>query len=95
MEAVMSRGISRDEARRQEQGMASARMPLAVVPEGTTVHVVDVHGNPELRQHLAELGFVSGAEVKVTSRAGRDLIVTLKGASLAIGHAMGMHITVG
>jgi ferrous iron transport protein A len=95
MEAVMSRGISRDEARHQKQGMASARMPLAVVPEGTTVRVVDVHGNPELRQHLAGLGFVAGAEVKVTSRAGRDLIVTLKGASLAIGHAMGMHITVG
>ena len=47
-----------------------------------------------MRQHLAELGFVDGAEVKVISRAAGDVIVSVKGARLALNRSMASRITV-
>ena len=38
-------------------------IPLAVANPGDKVNVVRVGGNEEGRQHLADLGFVPGAEV--------------------------------
>ena len=56
------------------------QLPLAMLGEGETAHIVGVKGASELRQHLATLGFVDGAEVSVVSRVNGDVIVTVKGA---------------
>lgn len=72
----------------------SAQLPLAMAGEDEVVHVARVKGNPELRQHLAELGFVEGAELKVISRAKGDVIVNVKGARLALNRSMASHVTV-
>ena len=74
--------------------MASPQLPLAMAGTEEVVRVVRVRGAAELRQHLAELGFVEGTEVKVVSRAAGDVIVTVKGARLALNRAMASHITV-
>lgn len=74
--------------------MASPQLPLAMAGTEEVVRVARVRGAAELRQHLAELGFVEGAEVKVVSRAAGDVIVTVKGARLALNRAMASHITV-
>lgn len=74
--------------------MAAAQLPLAMAGADEVVHVARVRGDADLRQHLAELGFVDGAEVKVISRAGGDVIVTVKGARLALNRSMASHITV-
>lgn len=74
--------------------MASAQLPLAMAGVDETVRVARVRGDADLRQHLAELGFVEGAEVKVVSRAAGDVIVTVKGARLALNRAMASHISV-
>lgn len=71
---------------------AGAQLPLAMVEEGTTVEVSRIGGTSELRQHLAELGFVAGAEVKVVSRAASGLIVSVKGATFAIDTSMARRI---
>lgn len=68
-------------------------MPLAMVAEGAEVEVVRVAGSLEMRRHLAELGFVEGAQIKVISRAGADMVVSVKGSSMALGRDMTMKIT--
>lgn len=74
--------------------MASPQLPLAMVGSDEVARVARVRGDAGLRQHLAELGFVEGAEVKVVSRAAGDVIVLVKGARLALNRAMASHITV-
>ena len=95
MEAVMRKanfeGVASSEAGDASRG---ARMPLALAHEGDVVRVAQVKGDPESCQHLAELGFVAGSEIKVTSRAGQDVIVEVKGATLALNRRMAMRIMV-
>ncbi len=72
---------------------AGAHLPLAMVGEGDTATVELVKGDAELKQHLAELGFVAGADVRVISRAGGDVVVDVKGARLGLNRMMAMRIT--
>ena len=74
--------------------MASAQLPLAMAGAGEVVRVTGIRGDADLRQHLAELGFVDGSEVKVISRAAGDVIVSVKGARLALNRSMAGRITV-
>lgn len=74
--------------------MAGPRLPLAMVGPDERVRVAGVRGGADLRQHLAELGFVEGSEVKVISRAAGDVIVSVKGARLALNRSMASRITV-
>ena len=73
--------------------MAGAQLPLAMAHENETVVVDRVKGSTELKQHLSELGFVDGAEVKVVSHVKGDVIVNVKGATLGLNRSMAMHIT--
>ena len=73
---------------------ASAQLPLAMVDPDEVAHVARVRGDADLRQHLAELGFVEGSEVKVISRAAGDVIVSVKGARLALNRSMASRVTV-
>ncbi|MBM6775006.1 FeoA family protein [Olsenella profusa] len=73
---------------------SAARLPLAMVGEGETACVAQVRGDAETRQHLANLGFVEGSAVKVVSRAAGDVIVSVKGARLALNRAMASRISV-
>ena len=74
--------------------MASPQLPLAMAGTDEVVRLSRVRGDAGLRQPLAELGFVDGAEVKVISRAAGDVIVAVKGARLALNRSMASHITV-
>lgn len=73
---------------------AQPQLPLAMAGEDDIVRVTAVRGDAELRQHLAELGFVEGTEVKIVSRASGDVIVSVKGARLALNRSMASHIMV-
>ena len=74
--------------------MAASQLPLAMVGPDEKARVAGVRGGADLRQHLAELGFVEGSEVKVISRAAGDVIVSVKGARLALNRSMASRITV-
>lgn len=73
---------------------SAAQLPLAMVGESEVARVTHVRGDAETRQHLANLGFVEGSEVKVISRAAGDVIVSVKGARLALNRAMASRIAV-
>lgn len=71
---------------------SGSQLPLAMVGEGQTVAVARVRGAQDLRQHMSEMGFVQGAEVKVVSRVNGDVVVSVKGATLALNRDMAMRI---
>ena len=47
-------------------------MPLGMASVGDTNTIVKITGRDEVRQHLAELGFVVGEEVTVVQPVGRQ-----------------------
>ena len=48
----------------------------------------------DVRQHLAELGFVVGTEVTVVSELGGNLILSVKESRVALDKTMAMRIMV-
>ena len=60
-------------------------MPLSMAKPGETVTIKKIGGKPEVRQHMAELGFVVDEKVTVVSEAGGSLILQVKDSSIALG----------
>lgn len=72
-----------------------ALLPLSMTKAGERVMVARVGGNDEARQHLADLGFVEGAEIRVVSAPGNgNVIVSLKDSRLAVTSKMAEKVMV-
>ena len=69
-------------------------MPLTLAGTGTENVVKKVKGKDEVRRFLAGLGLAEGGRVTVISRAGGNLIVSVKGARVAISSSMANRILV-
>ncbi len=69
-------------------------MPWAVADAGEEKIVKKVGGNPELKQHLENLGFVVGAAVTVITSMGGNVIVNIKESRVAISSEMAMKIMI-
>lgn len=69
-------------------------MPLTFADMGEELIIKKIGGNPEVRAHLENLGFVSGGSVKVISSIGGNLIVNVKEARVAISKEMANKIMV-
>ena len=67
-------------------------MPLTMAQPGETVVIRKITGKDEIRQHLAELGFVVDAEVTVVSELGGNLILQVKDSRIALDRAMANRI---
>ena len=59
-------------------------MPLAMAKPGETYTIRKVTGKDEVRQHLAELGFVVDGAVTVVSELGGNLILQVKDSRVAL-----------
>ena len=53
-------------------------MPLTMAKPGETVVIRKITGKDEVRQHLAELGFVVDSPVTVVSEISGNLILQVK-----------------
>ena len=53
-------------------------MPLTMSKAGDTVTIQKITGKDEVRQHLAELGFVVGETVTIVSEISGNLIIQVK-----------------
>lgn len=93
-EAAAAQDMGTAAASAQAPVRMAGQLPLGMVGEDEVAHVAKIRGGAELRQHLAELGFVEGAEVKVISRVNGDCIVNVKGARLALNRTMSSHVMV-
>ena len=69
-------------------------MPLILAVAGEMTTIRKVSGNPEVKKHLEDLGFVVGGEVTVVSAIGGNLIVNVKESRIAISREMAGKIMV-
>ncbi len=69
-------------------------MPLGMASVGDTNTIRKITGRDEVRQHLAELGFVVGEEVTVVSEMGGNMILSIKDSRIALDKTMAMRIMV-
>lgn len=69
-------------------------MPLTMAQARESASIQKITGKDEVRQHLAELGFVVGTDVVVTNRLGGNMIVSVKDSRVAIDRDMASRIMV-
>ena len=67
-------------------------MPLTLAKQGETVTIRKITGKDEIRQHLAELGFVVDSPVLIVSHMAGNLIVQVKGSRVALDRSMAQKI---
>lgn len=69
-------------------------MPLTMAKVGETVTIRKITGKDEVRQHLAELGFVVDSDVTVVSQLGGNLILQVKDSRVALDRTMANRIMI-
>ena len=69
-------------------------MPLTMAKAGETATIRKISGKDEVRQHLAELGFVVDSNVTVVSEIGGNLIVQVKDSRIALDKTMANRIMI-
>ena len=67
-------------------------MPLTMAKAGETVTIKKITGKDEVRQHLAELGFVVDSEVTVVNEIAGNLILQVKESRIALDKTMANRI---
>ncbi|MDD2648505.1 MAG: FeoA family protein [Eubacteriales bacterium] len=69
-------------------------MPLSMASVGEVNTIKRISGRDEVRQHLAELGFVVGEEVRIVNELGGNLILSVKDSRIALDKSMAVRIMV-
>ena len=69
-------------------------MPLTMARPGETVVIRKITGRDEVRQHLAELGFVVDESVSVISEMAGNLILQVKDSRVAVDRTMANRIMI-
>ncbi len=69
-------------------------MPLTMAGPSETVTIRKITGKDEVRQHLAELGFVVDSDVTVVTQLGGSLIVQVKDSRVALDRSMANRIMI-
>ncbi len=63
-------------------------MPLTMAKTGEVNYIRKITGKDEVRQHLAELGFVVGERVIVVSEIAGNMILSIKDSRVALDKSM-------
>ena len=69
-------------------------MPLTMARPGETVTIRKITGRDEVRQHLAELGFVVHSDVTVVRQLAGTLILLVKDSRVALVKTMANRIMI-
>lgn len=69
-------------------------MPLSLANIGEENLILKVGGNPEIKKHLEDLGFVAGGTATLISSMGGNVIVKVKESRVAISEEMARKIMV-
>ena len=69
-------------------------MPLSMAKTGETVTIRKITGKDEVRQHLAELGFVVDAAVTVVNEIAGNLILQGKDSRVALDRGLANRIMI-
>lgn len=69
-------------------------IPLTMAERGDPVTIRKITGKDDVRQHLAELGFVVDTEITVVAELGGNLIVQVKDSRVALDRGMANRIMI-
>ena len=69
-------------------------MPLTMAKPGETVTIRKITGKDEVRQHLAELGFVVDGSVAVVSEIAGNLILQVKESRIALDRTLANRVMI-
>ena len=69
-------------------------IPLTVADVGADNIIKKIGGNPEVKKHLENLGFVVGGSVRIINRLGDNVIVNIKESRIAISSEMAQRIMI-
>jgi len=69
-------------------------MPLALAPIGEENTIKKIGGNPEVKRHLENLGFVVGGTVSIVSTLNGNMIVNVKESRVAIDEILARKIMI-
>ena len=69
-------------------------MPLLLAADGNAHTIVKISGNPEIKKHLENLGFVVGHEITVVSELAGNLIVNVKESRVGIDRGLAAKVFV-
>lgn len=69
-------------------------LPITMATVGDVVTIRKITGKDEIRQHLAELGFVVDTDVTVVTSLGGNLIVQVKDSRVALDRSMANRIMI-
>lgn len=69
-------------------------IPLTFADGNSQCIIKKIGGNPELKKHLEDMGFVTGSTVEVISQSGGNIIVNVKDVRVAISREMAMKIMI-
>ena len=69
-------------------------MPLALADVGEETTVKKIGGSPDVKKHLADLGFNVGGEVSVVSQLGGNLIIKVKESRVAVSDELARKIMI-
>ena len=69
-------------------------MPLTFANAGEDHLILRISGNPQVKKHLENLGFVAGGRVRLITSMGGDVIVNVKEARVAISKEMAQKIMI-
>ncbi|NLC93266.1 MAG: ferrous iron transport protein A [Treponema sp.] len=69
-------------------------MPLIMAKPGEKVRIKKITGKDDVRQHLAELGFVVDSVITVISEINGNLILQVKESRIALDKSMAVRILI-
>lgn len=69
-------------------------MPLTLANIGEENMIKRIGGNPEIKKHLENLGFVAGGYVTIITTMGGNVIVNVKEARVAISKELAQKIMI-
>ena len=69
-------------------------LPLSYAEVNEPNVIKKVTGNPEMKKHLEDMGFVTGAVVSVVSTVSGNLIVNIKDTKVALDKQLAMKIMI-
>lgn len=69
-------------------------MPLYLADKDEELLITRITGNGQVKKHLETMGFTAGEHVKVVNRVDENVIVKIKGISIALSHELAKRIYV-
>ena len=67
-------------------------MPICFADVNQEVVIQRITGSDKVKQHLEKLGLVVGETITIVNKANEDLIIKVKGVSMAISHDLAKRI---